>query len=103
MGEIDRYLFMMTHRIGYGQWEQIYAKVIRHPYFRMNFMLRSMQPSHIKHRVDQILRACNKKTTAKKRNTSESSMDVSEKVAKSESEDIEPTNKRQKVNENDDD
>merc|ERR1712190_416235 len=69
----------MPHRIGYGKWNEIYAKLMRHPYFRLHLLLRAMGPSRLKYRVDQILRACSKKTT-KKRNSPESSMNASVSV-----------------------
>merc|ERR1712048_259363 len=97
--EMDRYLFMMTHRIGYGKWNEIYAKLMRHPYFRLNFLLRAMGPSRLKYRVDQILRACSKKTT-KKRNSPESSMNASVSLrspSKDDEESEPPSNKRRKM------
>jgi len=79
--DLDRYLFLLTYKFGYGEWQQIYACLLSHPYFQFNFFLQTLKPSHIKYRMDTILRACissNKsKTGSKKRAAATSSREPS--------------------------
>ena len=97
--ELDRFLFITTHQIGYGKWDEIYAKVVNHPYFQFNFLLRTLKPLQFKQRMDTILRACSK--TSKKRSSPGSSLDVTTQEFKigdgEKTDDDQPPNKRQKL------
>ena len=41
--EIDRYLFLMTYKLGYGEWNKIYISLIKHPLFQFNFFLKTLK------------------------------------------------------------
>ena len=34
--EIDRFLFLLTDKFGYGNWTKIRQKLLSHPYFKFN-------------------------------------------------------------------
>jgi len=56
--EMDRFLFITTYTVGYGEWDRIHFELINHPYFQFNFLLQSLKPLQLKNRMDAILRAC---------------------------------------------
>merc|ERR550525_1873802 len=69
--EVDRFLFLTTARIGYGEWDAIHKAVTQHPLFRFNFMLKTQSPMQLKQRVDAILRSCGGIKRASKRTAAE--------------------------------
>jgi len=69
--EIDRFLFLTTHRLGYGAWDEIHRAVTRHPVFRFNFFVKTRRPMQLKQRVDTILRACGSSKSKNKRTMDE--------------------------------
>ena len=56
--EVDRFLFLTTARLGYGEWSALHRAVGRHPLFFSNFWLKTQSPMELKQRVDTILRSC---------------------------------------------
>merc|ERR1711933_658002 len=74
--EIDRYLFILTYYIGYGEWNKIYLKLVNHPYFQFNFLIKTLKPLQLKNRMDSILRACISSKKSKKRTSRESSLEI---------------------------
>lgn len=58
--EEDRWLVCMTHRLGYGRWEDIKLEVRRAWQFRFNWWLKSRTPIELKRRVDVLIRLIEK-------------------------------------------
>ena len=107
--DIDRYLFILTYKIGYGNWNKIYLKLINHSYFQFNFLLKTLKPLQLKQRIDTILRSCissKKSSNSKKRISRESSLEVKMKNIKINANNgndngddkMEPPTKKQRVN-----
>ena len=82
--EVDRFLFVTTARIGYGEWDEIHRAVARHPLFRFNFWLKMQSPMQLKQRVDTILRSCGGiKRAASKRTAADLDSNQSNQSSKS--------------------
>jgi len=106
--EIDRYLFLITYKLGYGEWNKIYSSLIKHPLFQFNFLLKTLKPQQIKNRMDTILRACissKKSNNSKKRQSREPSLETKMKNiqidggdGEDDNDNLEPPNKRRKMN-----
>merc|ERR1712129_188709 len=98
--ELDIVLFMMTHRIGYGNWKQVKANLMRHPSLQLNLHLRCMTEMDLKNRMDTILRACSASKPKKKRaaptGSEEVLGDIKEQTLSSENS-IQPPMKKRKM------
>jgi hypothetical protein len=46
--EADRYLICMTHRLGWGQWEELKYHIHSEPLFRIDWFLKSRTPLELK-------------------------------------------------------
>jgi len=55
---MDRFLILTTHKMGYGEWNKVRARLWAHPMLRMNFFVRTLSTAQIKGRVDALIRAC---------------------------------------------
>ena len=56
----DRWLVCMTHKLGYGRWEDIKLEVRKAWQFRFNWWFKSRTPVELKRRVDVLIRLIEK-------------------------------------------
>merc|ERR1712086_490146 len=58
--EADRYLICMTHKLGWGQWEELKYHIRSEPLFRFDWFLKSRTPLELKRRIETLVRTIEK-------------------------------------------
>ena len=54
--EEDRFLLCMTHKLGYGAWEELKAEVRKSFLFRFDWFIKSRTPQELGRRCDTLIR-----------------------------------------------
>ena len=52
----DRFLLCMTHKLGYGAWEELKAEVRKSFLFRFDWFIKSRTPQELGRRCDTLIR-----------------------------------------------
>ena len=58
--EEDRFLLCMTHKLGYGSWDQLKSEIRRSWLFRFDWFLKSRTPQELGRRTDTLIRLVEK-------------------------------------------
>eukprot|EP00871_Galdieria_phlegrea_P001679 jgi/Galph1/2511/GphlegSOOS_G1164.1 len=58
--EEDRFLVCMTHKLGYGRWEELKMEIRKAWQFRFDWFIKSRTPLELRRRVDMLIRAIEK-------------------------------------------
>jgi SWI/SNF-related matrix-associated actin-dependent regulator of chromatin subfamily A member 5 len=58
----DRFLICMTHKLGYGAWEELKAEIRKNWMFRFDWFIKSRTPQELGRRVESLIRMIEKES-----------------------------------------